>query len=173
MKKRMTFLLLVALGAVMLACGGTATPAPGALFGGSIDVGDRAGGGTIGFNIADDGTSISDLSVTLSDVDCDGLSLGYVRDVSSGQLVTIVDGQFSSPIPAMGAARMSESQNYHLDVAPSTFPVVEDMRSVGQIEGEFSSATQANGTITLWMAVIMTDRACELGTFTWSAMASP
>jgi len=169
--KRNPLVLLVASGLVLTACAGRVTPAPGATFSGPIEISGKASSGTISFAVSDDGASITDLSITLSDVRCDGLSVGRIHDYLAGPLTSMTDGEFSATIPAMGGGRFSESENYSLDTPPSAFPAVASLETVGQIEGEFSSATQASGTIKIYMWVMMTDRACELGVFPWSAAA--
>lgn len=169
-RKRMLLLGLAALAMVFLAmvlvtCIGNATPAPGASFSGIINMGDKASSGAISFNISEDGASIIDLNIILNELKCDGLSAGRVHDYLGGLLTSIKGGRFSSSIPAVGR----EVENYNLDKSPSEFPTVTSLDTVGQIEGKFSSATKASGTIKIYMWVVFTDRACELGEFPWEA----
>jgi hypothetical protein len=56
-----------------------------------------------------------------------------------------------------------------LTTSPFDFPTFADMGRVGQFMGKFSSATHASGTINIYIWAIMTDRACEMGKFTWEA----
>lgn len=184
MRKGTLFPGLAALALVLAACAGNATsapgassgsanvkPAPGASFSGAIDVGDKASSGALSFKISADGASITDVNVTLNELKCDGLSLGRIHDNMGGLLISMTDGQFSGPIPTMGRSPVSESENYRLDSPPSAFPAVASLATAGQLEGKFSSATQASGTIKIFVSVMMTDRACELGTFPWKAEA--
>lgn len=85
-RKRMLFLGLAALAMVLAACVGNATPAPGASFSGTIDVGDKASSGAISFKVSEDGASITDLNITLNGLKCDGLSAGRVHDYLGGPL---------------------------------------------------------------------------------------
>ena len=194
LRGRLLVLLYVAGLLILVAsCGGQAEPTPGATFRGSIETGTRAGGGAIDFAISEDGTSISDLGITLSDVACDGLTAGMTTDHFSGSLASIADGRFGGAIAAVLTASGHQSQgvltsggsmtgtgpggttsfqDYRLGASPEEFPVVASLETVGQLEGEFSSASEAAGTIRIHVWVIGTDRACELGTFPWSAAAS-
>jgi hypothetical protein len=163
----MLFLGLAALALVLAACAGNVNPPPGASFSGAIDVGEKASSGAISFKVSEDGASITDLDITLRELKCDGLSAGRVHDYLGDMQISITDGKFSASIPAMGR----EVENYKLDTPPSAFPTVASLDNVGQIDGKFSSSTQASGTIKIHMWVVMTDRACELGTFPWKAEA--
>lgn len=166
-RKPVLFICLVSLALVVSACGGKASPAPGSSFSGAIEIGDKASSASISFNIREDGTAIKDLAVTLSELKCNGLSAGQVNDSWGNQIITISDGAFSSSIPAVG----KNIVKYNLEASPADFPVIEDLERAGQIEGKFTSAKKASGTIKIFMWVVMTDRACELGTFPWSATA--
>jgi len=130
-------------------------------------VGDKASSGAISFKVSEDGASITDLNIILNGLKCDGLSAGRVHDYLGGPLTSITGDGFSASIPAMGG----EIENYNLDKPPSEFPTVASLDTVGQIEGKFSSAKQASGTIKIYMGVVMTDRACELGEFPWEVEA--
>lgn len=156
---------------VLLAgCGGQVEPTAGATFRGPIETGAGASAGTITFTVSDDGASITDLGIQLTDVACDGLTIGSTSDVYGGSVVPLDSGGFSGAIPAVGRGGMSQFSNYSLTVSPDAFPVVGD--EPGQIDGKFSSAGEATGTITIHVQAAGTDRACELGTFPWSATAS-
>jgi len=154
------------------ACSGQAEPSPGATFRGAVTTGTRAGSATIDFAISEDGTAIADLGLALTDVACDGLTLGSTYDRYGGSVTPIESGRFSGGIPAVGTGGLSTSSDYTVDPgAFASFPVVADLASVGRFEGEFTSAEEATGTITIHIWVIGTDMACELGTFPWSATA--
>ena len=142
-------------------------PQPDALLNGTIEVGDKASKGTISLKVSGDGAAIASLEITLEELKCDGLSAGRVHDYLDGLQISISDGHFDASIPAVGR----EVENYNLETAPSAFPTVADLDKVGHIEGTFSSATQASGTIRIHMWVVMSDRACELGEFPWTAKA--
>lgn len=169
MRQKTLFILLVACALVLAGCGGRVAPTPGGIFSGPIETGDRAGSGTLSSQVSEDAGSITDLSIALTDVACDGLTLGRIHDLLGGSLTSVVDGRFSASMPAMGGAGQSESQNYSLTTSPAAFPVVASLETVGRIDGEFTSSTQAAGTLTIHIWVVMSDRACELGTFPWSA----
>lgn len=144
-------------------------PQPGATFSGPIEISGKASSGAISFKVSEDGASITDVNITLKELKCDGLSLGRVHDYMGGLLISITDGEFSASIPAIGRSQVSESENYNLTTSPFDFPTFSDMGSVGQFEGKFPSAMHASGTINIYVWAIMTDRACELGKFTWEA----
>ena len=168
-RDRLMFLGLAALALVITACGGKAVPAPAASFSGAIDMGDKASSGTLSFKVSEDGASITGVNITLQELKCGGLTIGRIHDNLGGMLISMRDGGFSASIPAMGSSQFTESQNYNLTSSPFDFPTFPDMGSVGQFEGKFSSATHASGTIDMYVWAIMTDRACELGKFTWEA----
>lgn len=174
-RPRGRWLKALCVGALLMtsaACSGQAEPLPGATFQGAIETGARAGSGAIDFAVSEDGASIADLGLTLTDVDCDGLTLGSTHDQYGGSLTPIESGRFSGAIPAVGTGGFSTSSDYSVDAeAFASFPAVADLASVGHLEGEFSSAEEAAGTITIHIWVIGTDMACELGTFPWSASA--
>ena len=170
--RRLAALWIGALLIMSAACSGQPEPSPGATFRGMVETGARAGSGTIDFAVSDDGTSIADLGLALTDVACDGLTLGSAYDRYGGSVTPIESGRFSGGIPAVGTGGFSTSSGYNVDPdAFASFPVVADLASVGRLEGEFTSAEEATGTITIHVWVIGTDMACELGTFPWSATA--
>ncbi len=139
----------------------------GATFNGWIETGDKASSGGISFTISSDGASIIDLDLTLSEVRCDGLSMGRVHEFVGGVLASTADGSFAAAIPAMGR----EVDNYELNAIPSDFPEFASLDDIGQIGGKFSSPTEASGKINIYVWVLMTDHACELGDFSWRAQA--
>ncbi len=168
-QNRLLFIGLAALILFVIACGGGTSPAGGASFSGAIDMGDKAGSGTISFKTSEDGASITTINITLQEVKCGGLTIGSIHDDLGDEQIAISSGAFSASIPAMGTSQFSESRNYHLTTSPFDFPAFSDMGSVGQLEGNFISADNASGTIKIYIHAAMTDRACELGEFTWEA----
>lgn len=168
-QKRFLFLGLAVLLLAITACGANTSPAAGSFFSGEIDMGDKASSGTISFKISEDGISVTAINITLLELKCNSLNIERIHDNLGNGLISITSGGFSASIPAMGASQFTESQNYHLTASPFDFPSFSDMGSVGQLEGKFSSATDASGTIKLYIWAVMTDRACELGEFTWKA----
>lgn len=168
MKNKWLFLInVVAIVLLASACGGTAKPKPGAQFSGTIDMGTSAKGGTIRFSISSGGESLENLEVVVNDLTCKKMTVGKARDSQVFPNIPVTNGRFNSPIPAIG--RISE--NYKLGGSPDDFPVIDSLNTVGKIDGQFDSPTKASGKITLYMWVVMTDRACEMGTFSWVAEA--
>lgn len=145
----------------------TAFSLSAASFSGSIDIDPKASSGSISFAVTEDGSAITNVEITLTDLKCDGLTAGWVHELFSGLEIAIENGEFQSIIPAVGR----EVKMYKLESSPSAFPTVASLESAGQIDGRFHSATQASGTIKLAMWVVMTDRACEMGEFAWNAEA--
>lgn len=168
-QKRILFLGLASLVLAMAACGGKAAPAAGSTFSGAIKVGAKAGSGTISFRVSENGSSITGVDITLQELNCGGLAIGSIHDNLGEALISMSNGGFSASIPAMGRGQMTESRNYNLSTSPFDFPAFSDMANVGKFEGKFTSATHASGTIDIYIWAVMTDRACELGKFTWDA----
>lgn len=161
MGKGKLWLLLVIVGLILAACAPKATPVapmpveatptlspaailgpqPGATFSGPIEISGKASSGTISFTISDDGDSITSVSVLLSDLECDGMSAGSMETRASGPF-PVTDGELAA--------------------SPS---------NLGEIEGQFTSSTEAVGTINLRLEFSVLDQkiVCELGTWGWSA----
>ena len=166
MKNKWLFLInVVVIILLASACGSTAKPEPGAQFSGTIDMGANAKSGSIHFSISSGGDALENLEIVVNDLTCKKMTVGKARDSQAGPNIPVANGRFNSPIPAIG--RISE--NYNLGTSPDDFPVIDSLDTVGKIDGAFASPTQASGKITIFMWVIMTDRACELGTFDWVA----
>ena len=165
MRRNVRFILLAALMLGLISCLAGVTPMSGATFVGSIETGDQASSGRISFQIASDGASITDLDLILNQVRCDGLSMGRVHEFVDGVLTSTTEGGFAAAIPAMGR----EVNDYELNAIPSDFPAFDSLDDIGWIEGEFSSPTEARGTISIYVWVLLTDHACELGEFSWNA----
>ena len=113
----------------------TAEPKPGAQFTGDIDLGGKTSRATITFTISDDGKTITSVGIDLSDVKCNGSSAGRMSSWAGGQF-SIANGAFTA--------------------SPS---------SIGEVQGRFTSPTQASGTIHLKLNI------CDLGTQNWNATA--
>lgn len=150
------------------ACIGVAKPAPGAYFSGTIDIGNKASSAAISFKISEDGTSIKDLETTINELKLDGLTAGQVFDYHGGFLTSIEDGKFSASIPVVGGS----VKNYNLDKSPSEFQTVTNLENIGKIEGKFLSTTKVSGTIRIYMWLLLTDYAVEVGEFSWEAECS-
>lgn len=151
----------------LVTCIGNIKPTPGTSFSGSIDMGNKASSATISFKISDDGTFIENLSTSIIDLKVDGLTAGRVSDNRNTKLALIENGKFSASIPAVGAI----VENYKIDKSPSEFQTVTDIDNIGQIEGKFLSLNKSSGTIKIYMWLILTDYAVEIGEFFWEAQA--
>lgn len=116
---------------------------PSAVFGGPIEISGKASSGAISFAVSEDRASITSVSVTLKDVKCDGMSAGSMETTTSG------------PFPVT---------DYKLAASAS---------NLGEIKGQFTSSTEAVGTIHLRLefSVLGQTTVCELGTWNWSAEA--
>ena len=157
--------LVIILVISLVTCMGTSKPVPGASFSGMISMGEKANNATIGFKISEDGTSIKDLKTTINDLKLDGLTAGQVYDYHGGLLISVEGGRFNASIPAVGGS----VKDYKLDKSPSEFQTVAALDNIGQIEGKFLSASKASGTIKIYMWLLLTDYAIEVGEFTWEA----
>jgi hypothetical protein len=118
-------------------------PKPGAKLAGPIDISGKASGGTISLTVGEDGTSIVSAGITLKDLKCDGFSAGSMMNTAT----------LSSPI-TKGSFAASAS-------------------GVGEIKGQFTSPTDASGTINIAfkMTILNSSIACDLGTWNWNAKA--
>ena len=135
MTKRMLGLTLMVLALAACTAEPKAEPKPGGQFTGDIDLGGKASRATITFTVADTGNWISSVGIELSDMKCNGGSAEQMSAWAS-VLGTIVDGAFTA--------------------SPS---------GIGEVQGRFTSPTQASGTIHLKLKI------CDLGTHNWSATA--
>ena len=155
---------------LLVACGGkSASPKPGASFSGTINVGDKAGSGSLSFSISEDGTKLANLTTSLQKANCkDMITMGSVEDYDSNPSITITNGVFEAPLPAMGG----EVWDYKFNPGNSFPTPVPNPYTIGKITGRFTSTTTANGTITIYLGAPMSGGVvCELGTFEWSAAA--
>jgi hypothetical protein len=134
-------IVLTLLLASVMGCAGEekkVSPEPGATLTGAIEISEGASGGTISLKVSGDGASLTSISVTLSNLQCDGFSAGSMTKTASAS-ISITEGNFQGSVA-----------------------------DVGEIEGEFTSSTEANGSINL-MLEIPYFGTCELGTWNWSA----
>ena len=141
MKKIALLAMTVILAGTLLGCAGEekkVSPEPGATLTGAIDITQAASGGTISLTISGDGASLTSISVTLSDLECDGFSAGSITK-TAGASISITEGNFQGSVA-----------------------------DIGEIEGEFTSSTVANGTVNLMLEIPFFGT-CDLGTWNWSA----
>jgi hypothetical protein len=177
--KRISYLLaLVVLLLAALACEtlslpglGSAQPEAGAIFRGDIEMGSAGSRGELRFQVTDDGANLTNFYISVMDLVCGSLTVGQIDGSMGNRLITLDNGRFDTSLPSLGNFGMSSSKNYRVGGSPADFPTIDSLETTGQFEGKFTSGTEAEGTILLTMAVLMTDRACELGTFPWSAEA--
>jgi hypothetical protein len=121
--------LAAALAAVFLAGCGASTPAPtavpsirpnpGATLSGPIEMGDKATSAVIALHVSDDGSAITSLSASFTNLKCDGFSAGSM----------------SSQDTSMHAITGGEMRM--------------DSTSLGKLTGTFTSPTAAAGSIEL------------------------
>ncbi len=143
MLKRIVQSILVCLLLAGCASGG-ALPQPGTKFSGPINISQqKAKTGEILFTISKDGTKINNVTLKLTNVQCEGVTTETVN------LNVVVD----SPI---SGKRFTINSNYF-----------------GEISGTFQSATAAGGdiTIVLGKSFTKTQNSCNLGNYLWSASA--
>ena len=114
-----------------------------ASFSGPIVISEGASSAILRLAISEDGSSITSVEVTLSNVECDGMSAESMSTTSSGQF-PITEGEFE--VSASG---------------------------LGEIQGRFTSPTEASGVIDLrWeVSVLGQTLVCELGEWDWTATA--
>jgi hypothetical protein len=143
---RLWLLLVVLLTLAIAGCGGDgapgASPQPGAVLAGPIEISGKADSGTINLTVSEDGASITSVEVTLTDLNCDGFSAGSWT-MGRGGVFPVAKGNIAA--------------------SPS---------GIGQIKGRFTSPTAASGSIDLALDWYYGGGACEkLGTWNWSAEA--
>jgi len=115
---------------------------PGAKFSGPIQISGKASGGTIGFTISEDGTSIA-LEITLSNLKCDGMTASSMSTQASGPL-SIVDDGFSASFSNLGEVE-------------------------GRFASPTEASGTIN--ISWKISILGQTTVCELGTWDWSAEA--
>ena len=121
----------------------TPWPTPEWSFSGPIAISEGASSAILRLAISEDGSSITSVEVTLSNVECDGMSAESMSTASSGRF-PITQGEFE--VSASG---------------------------LGEIQGRFTSPTEASGVIDLrWeVSVLGQTLVCELGEWDWTATA--
>jgi PKD repeat protein len=117
---------------------GPVSPEAGITLTGPIEIFEGASDGTISLTISEDGSSLVSVSVTLSDLECNGFSSGSITK-STVTSIAIAEGAVEASVGG-----------------------------IGQIEGEFTSPTEASGSIHLTLEIPFVGT-CELGTWNWSA----
>ncbi len=141
-----SWLLLLIVGAILplTACGGDGAPAtspqPGAVLTGPVEISGKASSGTISLTVSEDGASITSVGITLTDLKCDGFSAGSFTKEAGGEF------------PAAKGK------------------VAASLSGIGEINGRFTSPTEASGTIELALEIPYAEP-CKLGTSNWSAKA--
>ena len=171
MEKSLWVCLVALLVVFPTACGSPSptpvTPQSGAHLVGSIETGEKAGSGQISFFVHESDGSIIKLTIVLTDVKCDGFTAGqiegWVGDVWRAQ---VTGGSFKEPLPALGGLW----RNFTLP-SQKPWPTVAPGARPGEIEGSFSSPTEASGTIEIFLSIPDSRKACPLGRFAWSAKA--
>ena len=137
------FLKSILIGIVLTGCTlGDVAPQPGAKFSGTISVSpQKAKTAIILFTISKDGTQISDITLSLLDVQCEGATTEKV------DLNVTVD------FPIEGKRFTIANEHF------------------GSISGAFNSSTTAGGNIHIVLGkyITNTNASCDLGTYLWSA----
>jgi len=110
--------ILLLLSTCLAACAGPVNPKPGATLSGIISI-DRAKSGRISVKVSDDGAAVEQVSVSFTDIECEGFSAGS-SSTTVGSRTPIVDGKF-----------MFKSS------------------SIGEVNGQFKSPTEIKGTLHL------------------------
>lgn len=115
----------------------------GVSFSGPIAIGKGASSANLRLVISADRSSITSVEVTLSNLQCGGMSADSMSSTSSGQF-PITEGEFA--ITASG---------------------------IGEIQGRVTSPTEATGVIDLrWeVSILGQTQVCELGEWDWTATA--
>ena len=121
----------------------TPSPTPEWSFSGPIAISEGASSAILHFAVSEDGSSITSVGVTLSNVECDGMLAESMSTASSGRF-PITEGEFE--VSASG---------------------------LGELQGRFTSPTEASGVIDLrWEGSVLGQTlVCELGEWDWTATA--
>lgn len=135
----------------------TETPTPavvnpqlGATFIGAMEVSEAgssgtASGGTVKLVISDDGSSITSAEIILTDLKCPSSSSGSTTLTVGDPAHSTLINEGKIEIVASGLGKQS-------------------------IEGQFTSPTEANGTMTMTLEIPL-EKPCDLGTWNWTAKA--
>jgi hypothetical protein len=116
-------------------------PEPGATLAGPVDMAGKAASATIYLVVSADGASITTVGIILDDLKTETVSIGSLTEQFGGN-VAISHGAFAGTVSGLG-----------------------------EIEGRFTSATEASGTVKLNLDLPYSAPA-DLGEFTWSAAAA-
>jgi hypothetical protein len=117
MKRNTTLVCLLVLALILAACG-LVEPQPGATLVGAITM-DRAKSAQITLKVSGDGQSIESVSVTFTELRCEGFSAGSTTTTKTLR-VPITEGSFELQSP-----------------------------DIGEVSGQFTSPTAAEGTVHL------------------------
>jgi len=123
-KKLLLLLLIIGIIFYLTTCAKKVTPKPNTTFIGDIEISEKASTGTISFKILGDGSLITSISITLTDVKANGFSAGSITQRNDTSF-SITEGNIDASISA-----------------------------IGDIKGRFTSPTKANGTIHLLLEVL-------------------
>lgn len=144
MRKVLMLGLAAALALGPAACGsktgGTASvaPKPGATLSGPLEISGKASSATITLKVSDDGATLTSIGVEFQNLKCNGFSAGSMSK-SVGGSFAITGGAISATVSGLG-----------------------------EIQGRFTSPTEASGTANLTLQIPMGGN-CALGEFKWSA----
>jgi len=116
------------------------TPTPGATFSGPVDISGVASSAVISLVVSGDGAAITSVSVALKDLKTETFSAGSMEKQVTGS-IPIAGGSFSGSLSGLGT-----------------------------IEGQFTSATEASGSVKLNVEIPFSGPA-DLGEFSWTATA--
>lgn len=116
-------------------------PQPGTLFTGPLETIPGASSGTISLTVSEDGASITSVGITLTDFECRGVSASSFTKETRG-VFPVDKGK-----------------------------IVALVSRIGEIDGRFTSPTEASGRINLRLE-ILPGQNCKLGIQKWSAKAA-
>lgn len=122
---------------LILAACKSTQPNPGAVFSGTIAMGGNAKSASITLKVSEDGNAIVSVGGNFTEITCDGFSAGSWSSSSSGFKAPITDGKF------------------------------EVKSSIGVISGQFTSPTDAQGTIQMLIDTGF-GGSIDCGTYKWS-----
>jgi hypothetical protein len=133
---------VLALAVGLAGCGGSSavTPQADTTYTGPVQITGSASSGTISLVVSPDGSSIAYVSVTLNDLKTESFSAGSSTTGASTN-IAIKDGSFDGSVGGLG-----------------------------EVEGRFTSATEAAGKVKLNLEIPF-DGTADLGEFAWTAEA--
>ena len=141
---------------LLTGCGGAAvSPQPGATFSGLMEVGTSgmgsnvtADGGEIEFTVSEDGTAIASTTYMLNNAAC-----------TNDQNNPRVEGAWASSVTSFPPPPI-ENGKFEIEAAEGIL-----------IKGNFTSETEAKGTIEISTKEVDGLLTCDFGTWNWSAIA--